>query len=478
MRRYLLSLSTLLSGPLIFVLMLLLPRPEGLSEEAWRVLALAAFMVVWWITEGVPIPVTALLPIVMLPLLGVSSAREASAPYASPIVFLFMGGFVLALALERWQLHRRIALSIVRITGSNANGIIFGFMLATFTLSMWISNTATAVMMLPIAQSVVQLLSRERGPAERGMFTFKIALMLGIAYSANIGGTATIIGTPPNVVLVGFMQETYNYELTFAAWLPLGLTFSIILLGITYFLLVRILYPSGLGSFSGARALIDRELAELGSIGRAEKRVLTIFAATALAWIFRTQLNTLTGLSISDPEIAMLSAILLFATPLNLRKREFLLRWEDTTRLPWGILLLFGGGLSLAAALQSVGIIDLIGAQFADRSIAPVLLILGLTSVSLFLTEIMSNVALVNVFLPVVAGIALASNIPVLQICAPVTLAASCAFMLPMSTPPNAIVFASGYLRIADMVRAGVILNVITILLVLLMARTLLPLLF
>lgn len=478
MPRNLRHLLALLSGPLLFGILLLIPAPSGISVAAWRVIALAAFMVTWWITEGVPIPVTALLPIVLLPAMGIRSPAEASSPYASPIVFLFMGGFVLALALERWQLHRRIALSIVRLTGNRANGIILGFMLATFSLSMWISNTATAVMMLPIALSVVQLLQKETSIERAGMQTFRVALMLGIAYAANIGGTATIIGTPPNVVLVGFMQEAYDYELSFAAWLPLGGSFAVILLAITYFILVKILYPNGLGTFQGAQELIQRELDELGPMQTAEKRVLLIFGATALAWIFRSQINHLTGLTITDPEIAMFGAILLFATPLNIWNGEFLLKWEDTTRLPWGILLLFGGGLSLAAALDSVGLIDLIGAQFADLPISDLLLILGLTSVSLFLTEIMSNVALVNVFLPVVAGIAVAAEIPILAICAPVTLASSCAFMLPMSTPPNAIVFASGYLNIAQMVRAGIILNILTILLVLFLARTLLPWLF
>jgi len=464
-------------GPLVFFVLLAIQAPAAFGSGAWQVLALAAFMLVWWVTEAVPIPVTALLPMVGLPLLGISDMKTAAAPYASPIVFLFMGGFMIALAMERWRLHRRIALNIVRLTGTNANGIILGFMLATALLSMWISNTATTVMMLPIALSVIDLLTREQGDyPERGIRYFSLSMMLGIAYAANIGGTATLIGTPPNVVFAGYIRQTFDYEVSFAGWMLIGVPFAAVLLALTYLLLVRRLYPNRLGAFAGARALIDRELHGLGPMTRGERRTLVVFLATAACWIFRVQLNQLLpGLELTDPVIAMLAAIVLFVIPVDFPNGRFLLDWQDTEKLPWGILLLFGGGLSLAGALESVGIIDLIGQQFAGVETAGLLLILGLAAVSLFLTEIMSNVALVLVLLPVVGGIAVAAGIPPLIVCVPVTLAASCAFMLPMSTPPNAIVFASGYVQIPQLVRAGILLNIITILLVAILTKTLLP---
>ena len=467
-------------GPIAFLILVLLPAPDVFSPEAWKVMALAVFMLVWWVTEAVPIPVTALLPIVGLPLLGVDDMRTAAAPYASPIVFLFMGGFMIALAMERWHLHRRIALNIVRLTGTNANGIILGFMLATAALSMWISNTATTVMMLPIATSVIHLLTRDQDEhSERGIRFFALSMMLGIAYAANIGGTATIIGTPPNVVFAGYIRQTFDYEVSFANWMMIGVPFAAVLLTVTYFFVVKVLYPNRLGRFSGAAKLIDEEVARLGEMSTGERRTLVIFAATALAWILRAQLNSwIPFLELTDPIIAMLATVALFMTPVNFREGIFVLKWENTEKLPWGILLLFGGGLSLAGALERVGIIDLIGQQFEGVESAGLLIILGLSAVSLFLTEIMSNVALVTVLLPVVGGIAVAADIRPLMVCVPVTLAASCAFMLPMSTPPNAIVFASGHLTIPQMVRAGLILNIITIILVAIFTKTLMPVIF
>ncbi len=451
-----------------------------MSADAWRVLAVAAIMLIWWVSEAVPIPVAALLPIVLLPMAGVKPIAEAAAPYASPIVFLFMGGFMIALAMERWELHRRIALNIVRLTGTNANGIIFGFMLATAALSMWISNTATSIMMLPIALSVIRLLTA--GDADyppNALRHFALSIMLGIAYGANIGGTATIIGTPPNVVFAGIMQEQFQVEVTFARWILVGLPFALVLLLIAYFLIVKVLYPNQLGRFAGAQAVIRQELSELGAISTGERRTLVVFVGTALLWIFRTTITGwFPGLPLTDAGIAMLATIVLFIFPVDFSRHQFLLEWKDTEKLPWGILLLFGGGLSLADALSDTGIIDLIGDQFRGMDNAGLLLILGLTAVSLFLTEIMSNVALVTIFLPVAGAIALGAGVDILTVCIPVTLAASCAFMLPMSTPPNAIVFASGHLTVANMVRAGFALNIIAILLITLLAKMVLPLVF
>jgi sodium-dependent dicarboxylate transporter 2/3/5 len=459
-------------GPLLFAVLLLLPAPAVLSSEAWRVIALAAFMLVWWVTEAVPLPVTAILPMTLLPMIGVMDMKTAAAPYASPIVFLFMGGFMIALAMERWGLHRRIALNIVRLTGTNANGIILGFMLATAALSMWISNTATTVMMLPIALSVIDLLTKNRQEYPRqNIRFFALSMMLGIAYAANIGGTATIIGTPPNVVFAGFIRETYNMEVSFSSWMMIGLPFALIMLFATYLFIVKFLYRNGLGTFEGAASLIVEEVQKLGAMSRGERLTLWVFGLTAFSWIFRTTITkVLPGLSLSDAGIAMLATVALFIVPVDFKKGKYILDWEDTTKLPWGILLLFGGGLSLAAALYETGIIDLIGSQFEGLDRAGLLIILGLTAISLFLTEIMSNVALVAVFLPVVGGIAVGAGIDPLKVCIPVTLAASCAFMLPMSTPPNAIVFASGHLKVSEMVRTGFLLNILAIVLTALLA--------
>lgn len=467
-------------GPILFGLILLIPPPTGFSPAAWQVVATAAFMISWWITEAVPLPVTALLPIVLLPLLGVSDIKTAAAPFASPIVFLFMGGFMIALGMERWNLHRRIALNIVKLTGTNANGIIFGFMLATWLLSMWISNTATAIMMLPIALSVIDLLTKNQAlsPEQyRGVANFSLSIMLGIAYAANVGGTATIIGTPPNVVFAGFMLDAYDREISFDKWILIGLPFATIMLAFIYWFIVKVLHPNRLGDFEGASALIQSEIDKLGPLSQGERRILIVFVTTAVCWIFRSLINRLIpGLSLTDAGIAMIATVVLFIFPINFQKGKFLLEWKDTEKLPWGILLLFGGGLSLAAALAKTGIIDLIGAQFSNMGEFGWIAVIGLTSVSLFLTEVMSNVALVTIFLPVVGAIAVALGLDPLIICIPVTLAASCAFMLPMSTPPNAIVFASGYLRVSQMVRAGIILNVIAILLIVLVTRLLIPL--
>lgn len=468
-------------GPLLFLLLLGMPAPAVLEPGAWKVIALAVFMLIWWVTEAAPLPVTALLPLVGLPLLGVSDMKMAAAAYADPIVFLFMGGFLIALAMERWRLHRRIALRIVRLTGTNADGIILGFMVATAALSMWISNTATTVMMLPIALSVIDLLTKEQEGAfpERGIRYFALSLMLGIAYAANIGGTATLIGTPPNVVFAGYIRQTFGYEVSFARWMMVGFPFAVILLTLTYLFVVRILYPNRLGAFAGAGELIGREAARLGPFSVGERLTLIVFLSTALCWVFRVQLNhLLPGLALNDSIIAMLGGIVLFILPVDFAHGKFVLDWSDTEKLPWGILLLFGGGLSLAGALERTGIIDLIGQEFSGMESGELLLIVGLSAVSLFLTEIMSNVALVLVLLPVVGGIAVAAGIPPLMVCVPVTLAASCAFMLPMSTPPNAIVFASGHLRISQMAKAGLVLNIITIILVVILSKTLMPLVF
>lgn len=466
-------------GPFIFICLVFLPIPWTLSKEAWIVICVSIWMIVWWITESIPIPVTALFPMFFFPLFGVTDLKSAASHYANPVVYLFFGGFLLALAMEKWNLHRRIALKIVKFTGTDANGIILGFMIATAFLSMWISNTATAIMMLPIALSVIDLMTSDKSKYNaRGLNFFSISIMLGIAYAANIGGTATIIGTPPNVVFAAYMKETMGMDIPFAKWLALGLPFATILLLITYFILVKILYPNGLGRFIGAQELIEKELSLLGPISKGEWRTLIVFIITAFMWIFRVPLNKyIPGPGFSDTEIAIFAGILLFTIPVDFKKGAFLLDWKATEKLPWGILLLFGGGLSLASSLFDTGIVNQIASIFS-KSESDFYVFIGLTTLALFLTEVISNVALVTIFLPIVSGISMGLGMNPIFLSIPITLAASCAFMLPMATPPNAIVYASGFMTVQKMAKSGLVINLISILTITLIYETLVKFMF
>ena len=432
-------------------------------------MALAAWMVTWWVTEAAPIPVTALLPMILFPLFSIATPREAAAPYGDSIIFLFMGGFMIALGLEKHNLHQRIALNLIRLTGTSGNGIIMGFMLATALISMWISNTATAVMMLPIATSVTTLLRQEIDQADQMKFErFATGLMLSIAYAASIGGIATIIGTPPNVVTVGFIKRFYNQDVSFATWMLIGIPLMLAILFACYIILTQVLYRNHLKSIEGSSALIATKLKNLGSLSKEEKRVMAIFGITCFFWIFRQNLNGLIGKNLlDDTTIAMTGGILMFITPIDFKNYKFILEWPDMKNLPWGILLLFGGGLSLAQGMENAGLVQLVGenvAQQGDLSITT--LTLSLTAISMFLTEFMSNVALTTIFVPVVLGIADGFQINPILLAMPVSFAASCAFMMPISTPPNAILFASGYIRIEQMIRAGVLLNLVSLLLI------------
>lgn len=459
-------------SPTLFIVMLLLPPQWGLQPDAWRVLSMAILMLGWWVTEALPIPVTALLPLVLLPLLGISEPKVVAPFYGDPIVFLFLGGFLLALAMEKCNLHRRIALTIVRLTGTNANGIVLGFMVATAVMSMWISNTATCIMMLPIAMSVIGLLHDTKGGHTPGMANFSKTIMLGIAYSASIGGMATLIGTPPNVVFKGYMVKN-GYNVDFFDWMMLGVPLMVLLILATYFLNVKLLFPNKLGKFEGAREIIQAELAALGKPSKAEKRVFWLFMVTVALWVSGSFLNkAFPSLKLTDDMVAIAAGISLFLIPIDAKKGEFLLDWDSTSKLPWGILLLFGGGLAIADGLYKTGLIDLIGSAFNGSQINRILFIVLLTAATVLLSEGLSNVALVVVFLPVVSGIAEGMGIEPILLTAPVTLAASCGFMLPMATPPNAIVFGSGQLKVLDMVKSGFWLDVISILLIALFAET------
>jgi solute carrier family 13 (sodium-dependent dicarboxylate transporter), member 2/3/5 len=466
-------------GPALFVSFVFIKPLGWLSMEANQVIGIALWMITWWISEAAPIPVTALLPIVLFSLLRIMPVADATAPYANQVIFLFMGGFIIALALEKHKLHERIALNIIKLTGTSGNGIILGFMIATAFLSMWISNTAAAIMMLPIAISVIDLLKKipsAHQVAEKQQRNFALGLMLSIAYAANIGGIATIIGTPPNVVFKGMYQEFYGGEIDFAMWMLLGLPVSLFLLINAYLFTTRLLFPNKMKSIPGANLLITEKLESLGKLRSTEIKVLVVFSLTAAAWILQQLINSLFDNNVlNDTNIAMAGGILMFIVPADLQKNEALLDWPSMKNLPWGILLLFGGGLCLAKGLESTGVIKWIGESIAGNSDLNIyLLIILLTSIMLFLTELMSNVALTTIFIPVVFGIAdgLALNPALLAI--PVTLAASCAFMFPISTPPNAIVFASGYIRMKDMIRAGILLNLSSVIIIVLISFTLL----
>ncbi len=469
----------LVAGPLLFTLILNLPGLMEGHEHANSVIAVAAWMIIWWITEAVSISVTALLPIILFTLLKVMPIADVGANYGSPIIFLFFGGFVLALALEKVNLHRRIALNIIRITGTTPNRVVLGFMIATASLSMWISNTASTVVMLPIAMSVIGLLINDADGFTKNDQNFALSVMLGIAFSANAGGIATVIGTPPNSVLIGLLENEYNIEVSFLKWMTLGLPFSIILLFICYLVLVKWMFPNRQLTFSASKEVIREELDKLGPTTGKEKMVLVIFGVTVFLWIFRTLINKLLpGLGLSDTIISVMAAVALFSLPYNHRKGDFIITWRDTQRLPWGILILFGGGLALAKGMSVSGIVDVVSNAIATSEISILFTASLLILLMLFMTELMSNVALVAVLAPVVAGIAIGLGIPMLYLLIPVTIASSCAFMLPMATPPNAIVFASGYIKVHEMARVGVILNLIAVGLLILMFQYVIPLMF
>ncbi len=435
-----------------------------MTPAAWTVAALGALMAIWWISEAIPIPATALLPIVILPLLGVSTIAQATAPYANPLIFLFMGGFMIALAMQRWELHKRIALTIISWIGSSPQAIVLGFMTAAAFLSLWVSNTATALMMLPIALSVINLArpSDRADAAERSAISaFGVTLVLGIAYACNIGGMGTLIGTPPNAFMAGYMLESHGVTIGFVEWMMVGMPLVIIGVPLTFLLLVRWLFPVRLASLPGGVDLIAEQRRALGPISRQELGVALVFATTALLWMTRPLLETrIPGLS--DAGIAMTAALALFLIPAGPGHRGGLLDWESTRKLPWGILILFGGGLSLASAIGQTGLDESIGEMVMALGGWPVALLLAVTvTMVIMLTEITSNTATTAAFLPVLGAAALGLGQDPLLFAASAALAASCAFMLPVATPPNAVVYSSGLLTVPIMARAGIWLNIL-----------------
>jgi sodium-dependent dicarboxylate transporter 2/3/5 len=468
----------LLLGPLLALSMLLADPPHGLSESGWMTAAIGVLMAVWWATEAVPIAVTALLPIVVFPLLGIATIQDSTAPYANKVIFLFLGGFIVAYAMQRWDLHRRIALTVLQHVGGNGRSLIGGFMLASAVISMWVMNTSTTMMMLPIAVSIIGVIHASvDGLDDRGREHFQYALLLGIAYAATIGGMATLVGTAPNALLAAFMQETYGTEIDFASWMLVGLPLSAMMLPLAWLLLTRVVFKVDFRTSDEGRATLRRLKEELGPIKSPERRVAAVFVLMAIAWVTRPLLVEIPGLGkLDDSSIAIAGAVLLFILPSGDREDPLLLRWTYAERLPWGVLLLFGGGLSLAGAVSRTGLAAWLGSalQAVGTLPLPVIVVLAATMI-IFLTELTSNTATTATFLPVVGAIAIESGFDPITVTVPVTFAASCAFMLPVATPPNAIVFGSGMLTIPKMARAGFLLNLVGIGIVSLAALYLAP---
>ena len=463
-------------GIIASLIVLFLPESDGLAPEAQRAAAIFVLMGIWWATEAVPIAITALIPLVFFPLLGVASIEATAAPYANKNIFLFLGGFFLSLAIQKCNLHKRIALTILKFTGTRGKSIIAGFMVSSCLLSMWIMNTSTTIMLLPIGLAIIAVVKESMTElSELEKLNFQVALLLGIAYAANIGGIATLIGTAPNMALNGFMEEQYNVSISFLDWMKVGVPVSLTLLPLAWLSLTRLSFPVNFQTSEQTQATIINMRHSLGEIKTSEKRVLFIFLFTAFLWVTRGQINNIPGLEgLSDPGIAMLCGLALFLTPSG-STSENLLEWKDAERgVPWGVLLLFGGGLSLAAAAQSTGLAAWIGGLM-PVGLSIVLLVFMFTTLIIFLTELTSNLATTATFLPIVAIIATQFGFDPILLTASIAIAASCAFMLPVATPPNAIVFGSELIKVPQMMRAGIVLNLISIVIVSLASIYLVP---
>ncbi len=469
-------------GPAAFLALLALPAPDGLAAAGWAVAALALWMAIWWASEAVPVAATALLPLVLLPLLDVAALGTVAAPYANPLIFLFLGGFMIALAMQRWNLHRRVALHVLLLAGTGPRRLLAGVMLATAGLSMWISNTATAMMMMPIALSLAAILPAA-GPEDDGDRTgqaFGTALMLGTAYAASIGGLATLVGSPPNALLAAYMMQAHGVPVGFAQWLAVGLPVAAAMLPLAWLLLARLLYRLPAAGIAGGSAPIRQQLQALGPVTAAEWRVAAVFGAVALLWIARPVLPAgWPAGTLTDPGIAIAGAVLLFALPAGGGRRTALLDWQTARAAPWEILILFGGGLSLAEAVDATGLAGWIGRGLALLEAWPALaLVAAVAALVILLTELTSNTATTAAFLPVLGAVAGQAGLAPVELAVPAALAATCAFMLPVATPPNAIVYGSGRVSIPQMMRAGLLLNLAGIAAITLLVPPLLRLLF
>ena len=468
----------LILGPVVVVVMLLAGPAEGLAPAAWATAAIGLLMATWWATEAVPIAVTALLPIVLFPMFGVASIQDTVPPYANKVIFLFLGGFIVAFAMQRWNLHRRIALTVLQYAGGNGRSLVGGFMLASALLSMWVMNTSTTMMLLPIAVSIITVIHNTVGGLdERHKEDFQFALLLGVAYGATIGGMATLVGTAPNAMFAAFMAENYGTEIRFANWMLVGLPLSALMLPLAWLTLTRLIFKVDFVTSAEGRATLRKMKDEMGTITGPEKRVAIVFLLMASAWILRPLLVKLPGLAaLDDSLIAIAGAVLLFIVPSGDRGDPLLLRWRYAEQLPWGVLLLFGGGLTLAGSVSRTGLAEWLGGSLHAVGALPlVVIVIAAAAMIIFLTELTSNIATTATFLPVVGAIAIEAGYDPIVLAVPVTLAASCAFMLPVATPPNAIVFGSGMLTIPRMAKAGFALNLIGIVLVATVAYQLAP---
>ncbi|MFO7597077.1 MAG: DASS family sodium-coupled anion symporter, partial [Desulfocurvibacter africanus] len=457
-------------GPVLFIAMLLLPVPEGMKPEAWKVAAITVLMAVWWITEAIPIPATSLLPIVLFPALGIMKSAQATIPYADHLIFLFMGGFFIAVTMERWNLHRRIAIHTIRLVGTSPSRMTLGFMLATGFLSMWISNTATAMMMVPIGLAVVMQATglnsdqmRERVGGSTGEINFGKGLMLGIAYAASIGGVATIIGTPPNVIMVGMISKLYGQTISFAEWMMYGVPLSAIMLAITWFLLTKVLFKTGDLELGGGAAIIEKELRDLGPMKKEEKYIVYVGLVVSLMWIFQALIVKYLGFKmIADATIGILGALAMFAIPSDFKKGEFLLNWKTAVKIPWDVILLFGGGLAIANGFAKTDLAVWIAQQLTLLDGLSMLSFVAIVvTMTIFLTEVTSNTATATLLIPIMGASAVALGVHPYATIVGAVVAASYAFMLPVATPPNAVIFGSGAVTIGQMARTGFILNIV-----------------
>jgi solute carrier family 13 (sodium-dependent dicarboxylate transporter), member 2/3/5 len=462
----------LILGPILFFVTFFGLSPDGMPTEALAVLASTLWIATWWVTEAIPIPATSLLPIILFPITGAVEDPGIVTPnYGDKNIFLFLGGFIIAIAMEKWNLHRRIALNIILFVGTSTQRLVLGFMVATGFISMWISNTATAMMMLPIALAVIthvsDLLEEKK---EEFDSNFGKAIMLGIAYSASIGGLATLIGTPPNVIFASMINQMFDTEITFASWMAFGVPLTVLLITITWIYLVKVGFPMKMKSIPGGREVIISEKKKLGNMSFEEKLVLVVFLFAAISWIIRSFILEEFIPGIDDTLIAILAGSILFLLPSKAAKDGTLINWNDAKNVPWGTLLLFGGGLAIADGFERTGLAEWIGAQLTILNAINFILILTIvTALVIFLTEITSNTATATMMYPIMASLALALGVHPYALMVAAGIAASCAFMMPVATPPNAIVYASGKIKIGDMIKAGFWLNVLSVLLIVLL---------
>jgi sodium-dependent dicarboxylate transporter 2/3/5 len=470
----------LILGPILAILVTIFFRVDTVPIEATFVAAVAVLMAIWWATEATHPAVTAFLPLVLFPILGINDMSATANSYAHPIIYLFLGGFVMAIMVERSGLHLRAALTVFDFSGVKSKSLVGGFMLAAALVSMWISNTSTTLMMLPVAMSVVHVVrDTMKDINETEIRNFEYAIFLGLAYGATMGGVATLVGTPPNAFLAGFMADNYNIEIDFARWMIVGVPITIVMLPLTWFLLTHILFPTNFTASESTKRHIQSKQDELGKMSVFEKRACILFLLLILGWIFRKPFMSLTGFTgITDAGVAMTMAVLAFLIPCG-EKKENLMTWDAAKRIPWGVLILFGGGLALASGMTATGLTQWLGQQLAPLgNLHIAILVISACALVIFLTELTSNLATTATFLPVMAAIAVETGNDPLIFAIPVTLAASFAFMLPVATPPNAIIFSSGRVSIPQMVRSGFVLNMISVVVLTLFAIFLVPKVF